>query len=63
MKNIRTSIEGNDLVIRVNALQVLGPSTSGKTNMVANSGGFQTVDGSPVQGLKLSLNVIRPLVK
>lgn len=61
MKNIRTSIEGNDLVIRVNALQVLGPSASGKTNMVANSGGFTAVEGSPIPGLKLSLNVIRPL--
>lgn len=63
MKNIRTSIEGNDLVIRVNANEVLGPSASGKTNMVANSGGFQPVEGSPVPGLKLSLNVIRPLTK
>ena len=54
------TVENNELIIRM-PLQAPTPSKSGKTLMVATTGGFMTtsaqVDGKPV---KISVNAILP---
>lgn len=47
-KNLRYTIEGNELVIRINLDERHGPSASGKTTIVATSSGNQQVPGTPV---------------
>ena len=49
----------NVAIIKVDLGSNLGPSSSGKTNLCANSGGFTPIGDN---GFKLSLNVIRPKV-
>jgi ABC-type taurine transport system ATPase subunit len=55
--NTTITLDGDDIVIRVNRSKVLGPSKSGKTNLVASTGGFVAVPGS---NISLSLNVCQP---
>lgn len=56
MQNVITRVEGNKLIIEVDLSQDFGPSSSGKTNRVADSG-FATVEHptSPGAGFKLSV--------
>lgn len=58
MQNIVAKQVGNKVIIEIDATKRLGPSKSGKTLLVANSGGFASIEGS--DGLKLSLNVCAP---
>jgi hypothetical protein len=58
MQNINVRREGTKAIIEVDLGQKLGPSKSGKTNLVANSGGFASIPGDG--GFKLSMNVIAP---
>jgi hypothetical protein len=48
MQNVNMKVEGNELVIRVNLATDLGPSKSGKTIMVATSGGNVPVPNAKV---------------
>ncbi len=57
VKNVTHRVEGTKLIIEVDTTQNFGPSSSGKTNMVASSGGFLKIDQVP--GLSLSLNVCK----
>lgn len=56
---MQVSIKGDKLVIEVDisakALKAAPPSKSGKTRLVANTGGFQPVDGN--SKIKLNLSV------
>lgn len=58
---MQISYEKNTVVIRVpvDPNGTYAPSKSGKTRMVANTGGFAAVTGGP-EGLKVSLNVTLP---
>jgi hypothetical protein len=57
MENVEYRVEGSKLVIEVDLTQNLGPSKSGKSDFIANTGGFVKLPGSEV---KFSLNVIVP---
>jgi hypothetical protein len=39
MQNVKLTVEGKKLVIEVDLTQELGPSSSGKTTIVATTGG------------------------
>jgi hypothetical protein len=56
MKNMEMDVEGNMLTIKVDLSQVLGPSRSGKTNMVATSEGIVSVPGRDEM---IGLNIFR----
>ena len=51
---MKMEVKGDILTIEVDLSKRLGPSKSGKTIMIANSEGFQSVPD--VSGVKISLN-------
>ena len=55
MQNITMKTEGTKLTITVDLAERLGPSSSGKTIIVATSAGNANVPGHP--DIKLGLNV------
>jgi len=55
VQNIKTEVKGNELIIRVDLSARLGPSSTGKTIIVASSAGNANVTGHP--GVKFGLNV------
>ena len=57
MQNIDMKLEGDTLVLRINLSQNYGPSKSGKTLTVGNTGGFAEIPGK--QGYRVNVNVIR----
>lgn len=57
MKNVDLQIEGEILTIRIDLAKEFGPSSSGKTTIIATSEGNVSVPGR--EGLKLGLNVYR----
>lgn len=57
MKNVEMSVEGNTLTIKVDLTKEFGPSTSGKTIIIASSEGNQSVPGK--EAVKIGLNVYR----
>lgn len=56
MQNVETKIEGNKLVITVDLTKDFGKSKSGKSTIVASTGGNVTL---PDGKTKLGLNVYR----
>ena len=56
MKNVEMSVEGNVLVIRVDLTKEFGPSSSGKTTIVASTEGNVSV---PDREEKVGLNVYK----
>lgn len=56
MKNIEMNVEGEILTIRIDLSQDFGPSSSGKTTIVATSEGNVTLPGREE---KLGLNVYK----
>jgi hypothetical protein len=56
MKNVQMAVEGNILTIRVDLSKEFGPSSSGKTIIVASTEGSVTV---PDREVKLGLNVYK----
>ena len=56
MKNVEMSVEGSTLTIKVDLAKEFGPSSSGKTVIVASTEGNQTVPGREE---KIGLNVYR----
>ena len=56
MKNVEMSVEGNILIIKVDLSKEYGPSSSGKTIIVASTEGNVSI---PDREEKLSLNVYR----
>ncbi len=56
MKNVEMRVEGNTLVIRVDLTKDFGPSSSGKTTIIATTEGNVTI---PDRDEKVGLNVYR----
>lgn len=56
MKNVEMSIEGDILTIKVDLTKEFGPSSSGKTIIIASTEGNQTI---PDREEKVGLNVYR----
>jgi hypothetical protein len=56
MKNVEMSVEGNVLTIKVDLSKDYGPSSSGKTIIVASTEGNVSI---PDRDEKLGLNVYR----
>jgi len=61
MKNVELSLDGNILTIRVDLSQTFGPSSSGKTTIIASTEGNVTV--APDRDEKIGLNVYRSRAK
>jgi hypothetical protein len=57
MQNIEVKVEGNKLVLTVDLTKEIGPSSSGKTTLLASSEGNANVPGH--EGVKFGLNVYR----
>jgi len=55
MKNVVAEVQGSKLVITIDLTKNFGKSKSGKTTIVASTGGNVTVPGA-VANLKLGLN-------
>jgi len=55
MKNVTMTVENNVLIIKVDLTKRFGPSASGKTTIVASTGGNQPVPGA--DDIKVGLNV------
>ena len=56
MKNVEMTLEGNVLVIRVDLTKEFGPSSSGKTTIIASTEGNVSV---PDREEKVGLNVYK----
>jgi hypothetical protein len=56
MKNVEMRVEGNVLVIRVDLTKEFGPSSSGKTTIIATTEGNVSI---PEREEKVGLNVYR----
>ena len=56
MKNVQMTIEGNILTITVDLSKEFGPSTSGKTTIIASTEGNVSI---PDREEKVGLNVYR----
>jgi hypothetical protein len=57
MKNVAMSTEGNILTIKVDLSKEFGPSASGKTIIIASTGGNVTIPEH--EEVKVGLNVYR----
>lgn len=53
MKNVEMTVEGNTLVIKVDSAKEFGPSSSGKTIIIASTEGNVSVTG--IEDKKISL--------
>ena len=58
MQNVVFEIEGDQLIIRVDLSQELGMSSSGKSVIIATTGGSVALPGW--EAVKVGLNVYRP---
>lgn len=58
MNNVDMTIEGNKLLIAIDLTKDFGPSSSGKTNIVASSQGFAKLGGA-APGISLNLTVAK----
>lgn len=63
MKNVKVSLEGNIMTIAVDLSQNQGPSSTGKTNIIATTSGNVTVDDSGDPPVVIGLNVYRRVQK
>ena len=59
MQNIKTTVNGNKLIIEIDTTVTLGPSKSGKTIMVGTSSGNQAVKGTAGGEVTIGVNVFR----
>jgi hypothetical protein len=57
MKNVDMKLEGNILTIKVDLTKEFGPSSSGKTIIIATTEGNQSVEGK--EDVKVGLNVYK----
>ena len=58
MKNVEWTLENDILTIRIDLTQTFGPSSSGKTTIIASTEGNVSV--GPDSEEKIGLNVYRP---
>jgi hypothetical protein len=57
-ENVSMRVDGSILVIEIDLSQTLGPSSSGKSEIIATTGGNASVPG--LEEVKVGLNVFRP---
>ena len=57
MKNIEMSVEGHELIIKVDLSQSFGRSTSGKSIIIASTEGNQSIPGN--EEVKIGLNIYK----
>ncbi len=57
MKNVEMTVDGNILTIRVDLSKEFGPSSSGKTIIIASTEGNAAIPGR--EEVKVGLNVYR----
>ena len=57
MKNVEMKVEGDTLVIKVDLTKEFGPSSSGKTIIIASTEGNQSMPER--DGVKIGLNVYK----
>jgi hypothetical protein len=57
MKNVEISVEGTILTVKVDLSKEFGPSSSGKTIIIASTEGNVSIPG--VEDKKIGLNVYR----
>jgi ABC-type uncharacterized transport system YnjBCD ATPase subunit len=58
MKNVEMRVEGQRLIITVDLTADHGPSSSGKTTIIATTGGNVEVPGR--EDVKVGLNIYKP---
>lgn len=58
MQNVKYEVKGDKLIIEINLKEELGTSKSGKTTMIATTGGNADIGKD---GVKFGLNVYKPL--
>ena len=61
MKNVEMTVEGNILTIKVDLTKDFGPSSSGKTTIIATTEGNQSIPGAEEK--KIGLNIYKKPVK
>jgi hypothetical protein len=57
MKNVEMTIDGNILTIKVDLAKEFGPSSSGKTIIIASTEGNQSVPGK--EDVKVGVNIYK----
>ncbi len=57
MKNVNLTLEGNILTIKVDISKEFGPSTSGKTIIIASTEGNKAVPGK--EDINIGLNIYK----
>lgn len=57
MKNVDLKLDGNTLTIKVDISKEFGPSSSGKTTIIASTEGNKSVPGK--DEIKIGLNVYK----
>lgn len=60
MKNVSFQVEGNQLVLTVDLDQELGASSTGKSILIATTGGDVLVSVPGYDDIKVGVNVYRP---
>ena len=59
MKNVEMKVEGDILTIRVDLSKEFGPSSSGKTIIIATTEGNQSIPDPARDNIKIGLNVYK----
>lgn len=59
MQNVQITVEGDTLTIKADLTKDFGPSSSGKTTIVATTSGNQTVEHKG-KTFKVGLNIYKP---
>ena len=57
MKNVEINVEGNIMTIKVDLTKEFGPSSSGKTIIIASTEGNVAIDGH--EEIKVGLNIYK----
>jgi len=57
MKNIKMQVTGNTLTITIDLTQDFGPSSSGKTTIVASTAGSVSIPGH--EAIKIGINAFK----
>jgi hypothetical protein len=60
MDNVDLKVTGDKLVITIDLTRSGTPSSTGKTKLVASTGGAVPIDYAKRAGLKVALNVMAP---
>lgn len=56
MTNMKTEVKGSMLTITIDLSKEIGPSKSGKTTLIASSGGNIAIAGAKGEQFKLGVN-------